>query len=39
MLDLFYVEVGYDAGLANISQDSFDAAHTGTVFANLGINF
>lgn len=39
MLDLFYVELGYDAGLANISQDSFDAAHTGTVFANLGINF
>ena len=39
MLDMFYVEVGYDAGLANISQDSFDSAHTGTVFANLGINF
>lgn len=39
MLDQLYVEVGYDAGLANISQDTFDTAHTGTVFANLGINF
>ena len=39
MLDLLYLEVGYDAGLANIAQDSFDSAHTGTVFANLGINF
>jgi hypothetical protein len=39
MLDMFYVEVDYDVELANISQDSFDSAHTGAVFANLGINF
>ena len=39
MLDLLYLEVGYDAGLANIAQDTFDSAHTGTLFANLGINF
>lgn len=39
MFDMFYAEVGYDAGLANISNDSFDTAHTGTLFANIGINF
>ena len=39
MLDMFYVEAGYDVGLANISQDSFDSAHTGTLFANNGFNF
>ena len=39
MLDMFYVEAGYDVGLANISQDSFDSAHTGTLFANIGFNF
>lgn len=39
MLDMFYAEVGYDAGLANISNDTFDSAHTGTLFANIGINF
>ena len=32
-------EAGYDVGLANISQDSFDSAHTGTLFANIGFNF
>jgi hypothetical protein len=36
---MFYVEAGYDVGLANISQDSFDSAHTGTLFANIGFNF
>lgn len=39
MLDMFYLEAGYDAGLANISNDSFDSSHTGSFFANVGINF
>lgn len=39
MLNMFYAEIGYDAGLANISNDTFDTAHTGTLFANVGINF
>ena len=39
MLGLFYVEVGYDAGLTNISNDTFDSSHTGSLFANIGINF
>ncbi|MCR5130966.1 MAG: PorT family protein [Prevotella sp.] len=39
MVDMLYLEIGYDAGLANISQDSFDSTHTGALFANLGINF
>lgn len=37
--DLLYAEVGYDFGLSNVSQDDFDAAHTGCFFANIGINF
>jgi hypothetical protein len=37
--DLLYAEVGYDFGLTNVSQDDFDAAHTGCFFANIGINF
>lgn len=36
---MMYVEVGYDFGLANISKDDFDAAHTRCLFINLGINF
>lgn len=39
MFDMFYAEVGYDAGLSNISNDTFDTTHTGTLFANIGINF
>ena len=34
-----YAEVGYDIGLANISRDYFDDAHTGSLFATIGINF
>ena len=34
-----YTEVGYDAGLANISRDYFDTAHTGSFFATCGVNF
>lgn len=36
---MMYVELGYDLGLANIARDEFDAAHTRSLFANLGINF
>ena len=34
-----YAELGYDIGLANISRDYFDDAHTGSLFATIGINF
>ena len=34
-----YAELGYDFGLANISRDYFDDAHTGSLFATIGINF
>ena len=34
-----YIELGYDVGLANISHDYFDTAHTGAFFATVGVNF
>ena len=34
-----YAELGYDIGLANISRDYFDDAHTGSLFATIGVNF
>lgn len=34
-----YLELGYDVGLANISHDYFDTAHTGAFFATVGVNF
>ena len=34
-----YAEVGYDIGLANISHNYFDDAHTGSLFATIGVNF
>ena len=34
-----YMELGYDVGLANISHDYFDTAHTGAFFATVGVNF
>ena len=37
--DYLYAELGYDFGLANVSHDDFDTAHTGCFFANIGINF
>jgi hypothetical protein len=39
MADIFYAEVGYDVGLANVSNDLFDQSRTGTLFANIGIHF
>lgn len=38
-LDLFYAELGYDFGLANISHDYFDTSHNGSLFATIGVNF
>ena len=37
--DYFYAEMGYDLGLTNISRDFFDNSHTGSFFANVGVNF
>ena len=37
--DHLYAEVGYDIGLANVSRDDFNTAHTGCFFANVGVNF
>lgn len=37
--DMLYAEMGFDFGLANISQDEFNAAHTRTFFINMGLNF
>lgn len=37
--DLLYAEVGYDIGLSNVSRDDFNTAHTGYLFANIGMNF
>ena len=33
-----YAELGYDLGLANVSHDYFDTAHTGAFFATIGVN-
>ncbi len=37
--DHLYAELGYDIGLANVSHDAYDTAHTGCFFANIGVNF
>ncbi len=37
--DLLYAEVGYDIGLANVCNDTFDTSHNGCFFANIGVNF
>lgn len=34
-----YAELGYDLGLANVTHDYFDTGHTGSFFANVGVNF
>jgi len=34
-----YAEMAYDVGLANISHDYFDRAHTGCFTASIGVNF
>ena len=37
--DLFYAELGYDLGLANISHDDFDESRNGTLMLTVGVNF
>lgn len=37
--DMFYMELGYDLGLANVYDDSFDTTHTGAFQINFGVNF
>jgi len=37
--DLFYVEVAYEFGLANICHDAFDTSHNGCLQLSVGMNF
>ena len=37
--DHLYAELGYDIGLSNVDRDDFNQAHTGSFFANVGVNF
>lgn len=37
--DLFYCELVYDLGLANICHDTFDTSHNGNLQLNVGVNF
>lgn len=37
--DMFYADVNYDWGLANISKAPYDEAKNGTLSVNVGINF
>ena len=37
--DMFYADLTYDIGLANICHDSFDKSHNGALLLNFGVNF
>lgn len=37
--DLFYADLGYELGLANISHDDFDTSHNGALLLTVGVNF
>ena len=37
--DLFYADLTYDLGLANIGQDDFDDTKNSAVMLNIGVNF
>ena len=37
--DMFYAEIGYDIGLANICHDEFDTSHNGCLTLSVGVNF
>ncbi len=37
--DMFYAEVSYDLGLANICHDDFDTSKNSALTLNVGINF
>jgi len=36
---MVYAELGFDFGLANISDDDFNSTHTRNFFINVGVNF
>ncbi len=36
---MIYAELGFDFGLANISDDEFDTARNQNLFINIGVNF
>jgi len=38
-VDMFYADLNYDLGLANIGHDSFDSTHNGALTLNVGVNF
>lgn len=37
--DMFYADVTYDLGLANICHDTFDTSRNGSLQVNFGVNF
>ena len=37
--DMFYFDITYDIGLANICHDEFDTSHNGCLTLNFGVNF
>lgn len=37
--DMFYAEISYDLGLANICNDDFDTSKNGALMLTLGLNF
>lgn len=37
--DMFYADISYDLGLANICHDEFDRSHNGCLTLNFGVNF
>ncbi len=37
--DMFYADLTYDIGLANICHDTFDTSHNGGLLLNFGVNF
>ena len=37
--DMFYADLGYDLGLANICHDEFDKSHNGCLTLSVGVNF
>lgn len=38
-MDMFYADLSYDIGLANISHDYFDESKTGSLQLTVGVNF
>ena len=37
--DMLYAELGFDLGIANISDSDFISVHTRSLFVNVGVNF